>query len=157
MPVDQRTYKIEILKLLDQKTLNHSIQLSEVFKYHLWNSPLITFQMDRDLNPIHPSSLFKALGSPYQVRRLGHLVTDTYPSLSRVFLGILTPGSLACLKLGSNNHLQFEREVRVFLGGGCMLLWKEGPGMNRKMRAETVYKALEISLQGYKVQAKKLV
>lgn len=65
VPVDKMTYKIEIFfKLLDKKMLNNSIQLLEVFKYHLWNPPHITSQMDRDPDPIHPSSLLKALGSP---------------------------------------------------------------------------------------------
>lgn len=65
VPVDKKTYKIKIfLQLLDQKTPNHSIQLLEGSKYHLWNSPRNTDQMSWDLDPIHPSSLIKALGSP---------------------------------------------------------------------------------------------
>lgn len=47
VPVDKRTYKIKIfLKLLDQKTLDHSIHLLEGSKYHLWNSPHNTCQTD---------------------------------------------------------------------------------------------------------------
>jgi hypothetical protein len=88
--------------------------------------------MNRDLHPIHPSSLFKAPGSLYQVRRLGHLATDTHPSLSMVFLGILTSGPMASLELGPNTHLQFKR---------CRCSWDfygRKLDMKRKERTETL-------------------